>query len=148
MDEYGLQKHSSESVDIYFSLSTPIGREEREAAEIEEAEERQGGLAQKRKLSWVKVGIAKSTSAPPLTMETGLELSECSPLSNKKKNFQIVERGNGRMERERDEGVKERGRERREDGRKGQPKWEAEGRERELVKRKKTQCKDLGEKGG
>lgn len=34
------------------------------------------------------------------------------------------------MRAERDEGVKERGRKRRDDRRKGQPNWEAEGKER------------------
>lgn len=46
----------------------------------------------------MKVGIAKSTSGPFLTMETGLELTEW-PLLGGKKTFQIVEKGSGRMER-------------------------------------------------
>ena len=94
----------------------------RAAVRIGDDEGEKSGPVLKKKLSRVKVGIAKSSSGPPLTMETGLELTECSPLlgggglSNslewKWENRENVQRA------ERD-GVKERGRERREDGRKG-----------------------------
>lgn len=38
----------------------------------------------KGKLSRVKVGLAKSISGPPFTMETELEHSECTSLLEKK----------------------------------------------------------------
>lgn len=82
----------------------------------------------------MKVGVAKRTSGPPLTMETRLELTECSSLLEKKTfkylRGEMGERREFCMKAERDEGVKERGRERREERRKGQPKWEAAGKER------------------
>lgn len=83
---------------------------------MKEDTEKKGWFWCKGKLSRVKVGLVKSISGPPFTMETELEHSECTSLLGK--NFQIVERGIWRIRRIDTRGQRERKEQRKKEGEK------------------------------